>query len=109
MIQKIKGFILSKHFLKHFGMVVLFYLVIVFGTILYLDFSTNHGEKIEVPNLVGLNGEDAKQKIEELGLEYQIVDSIYDPKAPEGTVVEQLVEPTSLSKVFVKKGIKVQS
>lgn len=104
MIQKIKGFILSKHFLKHFGMVVLFYLVIVFGTILYLDFSTNHGEKIEVPNLVGLNGEDAKQKIEDLGLEYQIVDSIYDPKAPEGTVVEQLVEPTSLSKVFVKSG-----
>lgn len=104
MIQRIKRFIFSKHFLKHFGLVILFYLVTVFITILYLDLSTNHGEKIEVPNLVGLNGEEAKQKIEELGLEYQIVDSIYDPKAPEGTVVEQLVEPTSLSKVYVKSG-----
>ena len=104
MIQRIKRFILTKHFLKHFGLVVLFYLLVVFGTILYLDFSTNHGEKIEVPNLVGLSGEKAKLKIEELGLQYQIVDSIYDPKSPEGTVVEQLVEPTSLSKVFVKSG-----
>lgn len=104
MFQRIKTFVLSKHFLKHFGLVVLFYLVLVFVTSLYLDFSTNHGEKIEVPNFVGLNGEMAKQKIEELGLQYQIVDSIYDPNAPEGTVVEQLVEPTSLSKVYVKSG-----
>lgn len=104
MFQKIKTFILSKHFLKHFGLVVLFYLVVVFVTSLYLDFSTNHGEKIEVPNFVGLNGEEAKRKIEDLGLQYQIVDSIYDPKSPEGTVLKQLVEPTSLSKVSVKSG-----
>jgi beta-lactam-binding protein with PASTA domain len=102
--QRIKTFVLSKHFLKHFGLVVLFYLVLVFGMSLYLDFSTNHGEKIEVPNFIGLNGETAKQKIEELGLQYQIVDSIYDPNSPEGTVVEQLVEPTSVSKVYVKSG-----
>lgn len=104
MIQRLKDFIISKHFLKHFGLVILFYLVLVFVVSLYLDFSTNHGEKIEVPNFVGLNGETAKQKIEELGLQYQIVDSIYDPNSPEGTVVEQLVEPTSVSQVYVKSG-----
>jgi beta-lactam-binding protein with PASTA domain len=103
-LQRIKTFVFSKHFLKHFGLVVLFYLVLVFVVSLYLDFSTNHGEKIEVPNFVGLNGETAKQKIEELGLQYQIVDSIYDPNSPEGTVVEQLVEPTSVSQVYVKSG-----
>ena len=60
--------------------------------------------KIVVPNLVGMNGEEAKKKIEELDLQYQILDSIYDPKLPEGTVLEQLVEPTSISQVYVKSG-----
>lgn len=102
--QKIKNFVLTKHFAKHVGLVILFYLVIIFATVLYLDLATNHGEKIVVPNLVGMNGEEAKKKIEELDLQYQILDSIYDPKSPEGTVVEQLVEPTSISMVHVKSG-----
>jgi beta-lactam-binding protein with PASTA domain len=102
--QKIKNFVLTKHFIKHVGLVILFYLVLVFATVLYLDFSTNHGEKIVVPNLVGMNGEEAKKKIEELDKQYQILDSIYNPKMPEGTVIEQLVEPTAISMVYVKSG-----
>ena len=51
-----------------------------------------------------MNGEEAKKKIEELDLQYQILDSIYNPKMPEGTVLEQLVEPTGLSNVHVKSG-----
>lgn len=104
MIQKLKAFILTKHFLKHFGMVILFYLLAVFITIFYLDIATNHGEKIEVPDFTGMSSARAKAKIEELGLEYQILDSVYDPKLPEGTVVEQLVEPTKLSQIYVKSG-----
>jgi len=102
--QKIKNFVLTKHFIKHVGLVILFYLVLVFATVLYLDLATNHGEKIAVPNFVGMNGEEAKKKIEELDLQYQILDSIYNPKMPEGTVLEQLVEPTGISKVHVKSG-----
>lgn len=111
MLDKIKNilrlmlaFVKTKHFWKHFGLVILFYLVMVLATILYLDFATNHGQKIAVPNLVGMSASKAKQRIEELDLTYQILDSIYDPKLPEGTVVEQLVEPTSLSQVYVKSG-----
>jgi hypothetical protein len=111
MLDKIKNilrlalpFVRTKLFWKHFGLVILFYLVVVFGTILYLDFATNHGQKIRVPNFVGMSGEAAKNKIEELDLTYQILDSIYDPTLPEGTVIEQLVEPTSLSWVYVKSG-----
>ena len=61
MLDKIKStlrlvipFIKTKHFWKHLGLVFLFYLVMVFATILYLDFATNHGEKIAVPNFVGM-------------------------------------------------------
>lgn len=111
MLDKIKStlrltipFLRTKNFWKHFGLVILFYLVMVFAAILYLEFATNHGEKIAVPNLVGLSSEKAKQRIEESALTYQILDSIYEPSLPEGTVVEQLVEASSLSQVYVKSG-----
>ncbi|MEN9743666.1 MAG: hypothetical protein RLZZ65_1471 [Bacteroidota bacterium] len=111
MLDKIKSvlrliipFVKTKLFWKQMGLVILFYLVVVFGTILYLDFATNHGQKIRVPNFVGMSGEAAKKKIEELDLTFQILDSIYDPNLPEGTVIEQLVEPTATSWVYVKSG-----
>ncbi len=106
-LHQLKSFIFSKHFLKHAGLITLFYLIIVFSTILYLRVSTNHGEKIAVPNLVGLSSEEAKKKLESLGLKYQILDSVYDAESPlfskpAGTVYEQLVEPTASSLIYVK-------
>jgi|GEM_PF-122652 len=98
------NFVKSRSFLKHFGLVILFYLVVIFGTLFILDWSTNHGEKIEVPNLVGKNANDAKEVLEEQGLKYQIIDSIYDPKKPNGTVLEQTPGPTKKTSVYVKSG-----
>jgi len=104
MWSKLKRFILSKFFVKQIGFVILFYLTVVFLTLVYLDVSTNHGEKIKVPALTGLHVDQAKAKLEELGLEYQILDSIYRPELPVGTVLEQLVDPTDSSGVYVKTG-----
>jgi beta-lactam-binding protein with PASTA domain len=98
------NFLKSRRFLKHFGLVILFYLVVIFGTMFILDWSTNHGEKIEVPNIVGKNSNDAKTILEESGLKYQIIDSIYDPKKPNGTVLEQTPGPTKTTTIFVKPG-----
>jgi len=80
LFAQIKAFVFSKYFIKQAGLVVLFYLSVVFVMMVFLRFSTNHGEQIEVPNLVGKNAEEAKIILEDLGLEYQILDSIYDPK-----------------------------
>jgi beta-lactam-binding protein with PASTA domain len=98
------SFIKSRRFVKHIGLVVLFYLVVIFGTMFILDWSTNHGEKIEVPNIVGKNANEAKEILEESGLKYQIIDSIYDPKKPNGTVLEQTPNPTKKTSVYVKSG-----
>jgi serine/threonine-protein kinase len=68
----------------------------------YLNIFTNHGEQVPVPNLLGLSAVDAKLKLEDLGLSYEILDSIYDPNEPNGIVKEQMLRPTSLSKVHVK-------
>lgn len=100
--KKVKNFIWSKRFLKHFVILIVVYFVIVQGTIWYLDSFTNHGEKIKVPNLIGKNVNSVASLLEQDGLAYEVLDSIYDPKKIEGTIITQDPSPTELSTVFVK-------
>jgi beta-lactam-binding protein with PASTA domain len=102
--KKLKLFIWSKHFLKHFGLVILFYLVVISVVIFYLDAYTNHGEKIKVPNYLGKTLNSVKADIEGLGLQYEVLDSIYKPDLPVVTILEQDPEPTDLSQLYVKDG-----
>ncbi|MFN5846198.1 MAG: PASTA domain-containing protein, partial [Flavobacteriia bacterium] len=103
-MRKLRSFIWSKHFLKHLGLVALSYLVIVSVTVFYLDSYTNHGQRIDVPNLVGKDVNSVKPMLEELGLQYEVLDSIYDPSKPEGTILDQDPDATMLSLVPVKEG-----
>ena len=73
-------------------------------TIFYLSSYTNHGQQISVPNLVGKTVAKSTTILEELDLTYEVLDSIYDPSKPEGTIIDQDPDPTSFSKVFVKEG-----
>ena len=84
----IKQFFWSKTFLLSIVVLMLLYGGILFGTMRYLDSFTNHGEKIAVPDLLGLTSTQAKLKLEDLGLSYEILDSIYDPKKPNGIVLK---------------------
>ncbi len=104
LLPKIKDFVLNKRFAKNLGMVVLTYIIIVGGTIYYLDWSTNHGEKIIVPNVVGKNAKNVAVIFAESDLQYEILDSIYMPDKPEGTIIEQEPLATSKSLVHVKEG-----
>jgi len=94
----------TKRFLKIIGLVFLVYIVVIGTTIFYLDTYTNRGEKILVPNLIGKNVKTISGIIEENDLNYEILDSIYDPKKAEGTILKQDPAPTSFSKLFVKEG-----
>jgi len=98
-----KQFVWSKFFLINIGIAMLFYFIGVFSVIKYLDIYSNHGEEIAVPNLLGKKSSEAKMKLEELGLSYEILDSVYDPDLPNGIVKQQMIEPTSVSKVKVKE------
>lgn len=108
--QKIKGFVWSKHFLKHTGFIVLTYIVIIVGLILYLGSYTNHGEKIEVPNLIGMKSKPAEEKLLALDLKIEVLDSVYRPDLPAGTIVSQDPISTKESMVCVKSGriIRIQ-
>ena len=92
-----------KLILINLGLGILFYFIVIFSTIKYLDVYSNHGEETTVPNLVGKKSSVAKMHLEDMGLSYEILDSIYDPSLPNGIVKQQMIEPTSISKVKVKE------
>ena len=98
----IKQFFWSKTFLFSSLGIAGIYAGILFGTMRYLDTYTNHGQEVSVPNLVGLSSVEAKLKLEKLGLSYEILDSMYRPKQPNGIVIEQMIDPTAVSRVHVK-------
>jgi beta-lactam-binding protein with PASTA domain len=80
--------------------VILFLVVFV----KFLDFSTNHGEEIKVPDLSKMKLEIAEEKLDEDGLEVFLLDTVeFKPEFPPYTIVEQ--DPIAGSKV--KDGRKI--
>jgi len=70
----------------------------------WITFVTHHGEEITVPNLSKLNEEQIEAKLDDLDLDYLIIDTVdFNPKFPKLAVVEQ--EPTAGSKV--KRGRQI--
>lgn len=56
----------------------------------WLDFTTNHGEEIPVPDLSRLTEEQAEEKLDELDLDYVVLDTVdFRKNYPKYTIVEQ--------------------
>ncbi len=61
-------------------------------------------EEFDMPNVVGLNVEAAETQIKELGLEFEIEDSVYNSDYEEGEVITQNIKPDSK----VKEGFPIK-
>ena len=88
----LKDFFTGKSGTKFWANIILMVLVIVaipIAALYMLDSFTHHGEKIEVPNVVGKSLYDAETMLKDRGLLAMVVDSIYDKRAPKGSVLEQ--------------------
>lgn len=88
----LKNFFTGKSGVKFWVNIVIMVLVMVavpVGALYMLDSFTHHGEKIEVPNLVGKSLYDAETMLKDRGLVALVVDSVYDKHAPRGSVLEQ--------------------
>ena len=83
---------------------LLFYFILFQWTKCSLDSRTKHGQKIEVPDLVGKNQNNLKSLLGQSNLKVEVLDSIYDPTKIAGTIMEQDPLPTSKSEVYVKEG-----
>lgn len=64
----------------------------------WITYITHHGDEITVPNLAKLTPDQIEDKLSELDLNYEIIDTVdYRPDFPKLTIVQQ--EPTAGSKV----------
>jgi eukaryotic-like serine/threonine-protein kinase len=81
----------------------IFLAIILCFFFIYLPVTTNHGETITVPKLVGMNSRDLDSFLKSKNLRYQINDSSYSPGSKPYTVLTQ--HPFDGSKV--KKNRKI--
>lgn len=70
----------------------------------YLPFYTHHGETVTVPDLSGYEYEEAKELLENSGLQYEVsIDSGFSADQPALAILKQLPEPSAQ----VKTGRKI--
>ena len=97
-------FLLSRTFLKQIVLAVLDGVVLIVLLMWWLRMSTNHGQQIEVPDLAHLDLVEVEQKLEEVELRYEILDSTnYNPEFEYQTVIDQIPAAGS----FVKEDRKI--
>jgi len=100
----LKDFLQSKVFFKQLAFAFLIVVVVIFGVLQYLDYATNHGEEIPVPDLRKMNLEKAEEALDAVDLEYVVLDTVdFKSDYPPFTIVQQ--DP--LPKVNVKDGRKI--
>jgi beta-lactam-binding protein with PASTA domain len=102
--MSLRKFLTSKVFFIQLALAVALIAVLVFGMMKWLNFTTNHGEEITVPDLSKLSVQVAEEKLIALDLEYVLLDTTeYQKDFPKFSVVKQ--DPIAGSKV--KEGRKI--
>jgi len=97
-------FLFTKVFLKQLSIAIIALLGLVFIVLFWLKFTTNHNQKIEVPNLAKMSLDTAENKLNELYLRFEVIDSSnYNPDFPKYSVIEQIPKAGE----FVKENRKI--
>lgn len=87
-------FLFSKTFLIQLGLAVLALVIIAFLTLQWLEYSTNQDQRIEVPDLSRLSLNVVEDRLDELDLRYEILDSAnFNPDYPRYAVIDQVPQP----------------
>lgn len=86
--------------LIHLGIILSSVLILFFGFFfVYLPWSTNHGEAIKVPEIKGLTLDEAKNVLDDAGLDYEVSDSVFQAG----------LKPLSIITNYPKSGSSVKS
>ena len=83
----------SKPFYFHLLIAIALMGIVLWGLLKFLDIYTLHGETITVPDLKNYPIGEVEIMMEEKGLRYLVVDSVYDSKTEAGAVLEQDPQP----------------
>ena len=102
--MSLRKFLTSKVFFIQLAIAAVIVVVLVFVMLKWLSFTTNHGEEITVPDLSKLSVEAAEEKLDEMDLDYVLLDTTeFQKDYPKFSVVKQ--DPIAGSKV--KEGRKI--
>jgi beta-lactam-binding protein with PASTA domain len=102
--MSIVQFLKSKQFFKQIAFAIIGVFGVVFVLKIWLAATTNHEQKIEVPNLEKMSLTNVSSKLSELNLDFIVIDSAsYNPNYPKRSVIEQDPEPGD----FVKERRKI--
>lgn len=83
-------YLTSKAFFKTIGKMIVLTIVLIFMLKYWLSCSTNHGQKIPVPDLSKMSLLKVKDTLSKLKLNYVVQDTTsYNPKYPPLSVIEQ--------------------
>ena len=97
-------YIFSKAFVKQLLFAIVGIIILVFLLLWWLRSTTNHSQKIEVPDLAKLTLSDVEDVLDENDLRYVILDSAnFNPEYPRYSVIEQLPKAGK----FVKEDRKI--
>lgn len=97
-------FLFSKTFLIQLTLAAISLVVVIFLIMKWLNYTTNHDERIQVPNLQKLNFSKSSKVLKELDLVAKIQDSAnFDPNFPPLSVIEHSPKAGD----FVKKNRKI--
>lgn len=88
--MSLKKFLLSFTFFKQLALALLIVCATLFLFMYWISFTTNHGQEITVPNLSKLTLEEAEDKLDELDLDYELLDTVdYNASFPVHSIVQQ--------------------
>lgn len=106
----LKEYLKSKVFGTQLLLAIALLAVIGYLFMHWLTFTTDHGHEIIVPDLRKMTEQQVEDAVDELNLEYVLLDSVdYNSQFPKHTVVEQDPLPGSKVKVNRKIYIKINS
>jgi len=105
--MSLQEYLKSRTFL--FQMLIAMAIIGVLGYLFmhWLTYTTDHGNEISVPNLQKLSEQQVEEKLDDLNLDYVLLDSVdYNSDFPKHTVVEQ--DPIAGSKVKEDRKIYIK-
>ncbi len=93
--KELFSFIFSKTFLKHLGLLVLFFAVVITGILWWLDIYTNHGQKLVLPDYIETKVDKAAKDAKERKFLIVVDDSTHIVGKPGGIIIAQNPKPGS--------------
>lgn len=82
--------VISNTYVKNIAAMIVIAIVLIGITLFFVNKYTRHDQAIEVPDLKGLQIEDAAAMIAAKNLRYEIVDSLFQKDGVPGAILEQI-------------------